>query len=383
MKHQKKRFYCTLAIMMCASNTHAADIQFNGFLSAGAVKGNQDDIAYASSVTDKVDFQFDNVLGLQPVAKINDDLSIVAQWVADGRNDYELETDWAFARYQLGDGKNIRIGRLRLASYMLSDHINVGLAYPWIRPPDEVYKQVPFDNITGLDFRWQGNLGKLDLVVQPFVGNSSPKIVLIDQEFTMYLNNCWGLNLTTRNEFVELRLGFAQGKIQFSGVPAGYQQIQAGLLLAGDIEGAEAYNIDEEDTANFAGIGINVEWNNLRTRAEFTQRRVNNVIADTQAWYGMVGYQLGKWLPHITYSTIESTDNDEREYGVPALDATAKQFISEGEHSTILGVRYDIHPRGDVKFELQRTQTDEGINGVLNSPDSSFNMIAIATDWTF
>ncbi len=57
----------------------------------------------------------------------------------------------------------MRLGRLPLPVFLVSDFRQVGYANTWIRPPIEVYGQVPLDNVDGLDVLYNGERGPGEL----------------------------------------------------------------------------------------------------------------------------------------------------------------------------------------------------------------------------
>ena len=57
----------------------------------------------------------------------------------------------AFLKYQATGDLNVRLGRIPAPLFMVSEYRKVGYVNPWIRQPNEVYFQVPFNSLDGGD----------------------------------------------------------------------------------------------------------------------------------------------------------------------------------------------------------------------------------------
>ena len=62
---------------------------------------------------------------------------------------------------------------------------------------------------------------------------------------------------------------------------------------------------------------------------------------DNDTGFATLGYRIGKYMPHITYSMIDSNDSI---------------LINQSQSSVIAGLRYDVQPWAALKFELQYTE---------------------------
>lgn len=162
------RLFLPIALGMISGQA-IADIQFNGFLSVGGGLIDTDKRDY-EGFDDSLSFDTDTVFGLQTSSQLSDNLSATGQIVSRGSDGYEAEIEWAFLTYQMNDELQIRMGRLRAPFFSFSDFLEVGYAYPWIRPPVEVYGNVPFNGVAGIDAIYTQNLDTWDLTWQGYLG---------------------------------------------------------------------------------------------------------------------------------------------------------------------------------------------------------------------
>ncbi len=110
---------------------HSAQrLQINGFLTAGAVKGEGKLKARKLDLGEDINFRGDSILGLQFNYHLSDSMDAVIHLVGSGRDSFTVEADWAYLSYQINDQLKTRFGRLRIPFNLYSESIAVGFSYP-------------------------------------------------------------------------------------------------------------------------------------------------------------------------------------------------------------------------------------------------------------
>ncbi len=74
-------------------------------------------------------------------------VQVVSQHIYD--NTWRPQIEWANLQYQLTPDFSIRAGRSVAAPFLVSDTSLVGYTYPWVRPPPELYWELPVSNQDG------------------------------------------------------------------------------------------------------------------------------------------------------------------------------------------------------------------------------------------
>ena len=120
--------------------------------------------------TDEIDFKNESLFAIQFQSDLGEKLSVTAQLMARGNNDFDAEFEWAFLTYQLTDEWRLNAGRLRTPFYKYSDFKDVGYAYDWSRVPEAVYN-LDFDNIEGVSLYRTATVGSLDSTLQFIAGS--------------------------------------------------------------------------------------------------------------------------------------------------------------------------------------------------------------------
>lgn len=393
-----------------ASGVHAEEtaepsmVSFSGFGTVGAVKTNTDLGTYGifpqeGGARKKVDYGVDSKLGLQVSATPNSVFSLTAQILTkrNGEGNWNPELEWGFAKIKLGEGFSVRVGRTGTPYFLVSDFRDVGYANTWLRPPVDVYGQVPLSHLDGVDVSYQGSIGDTNVNAQVFTGSTSGKMFGGEAK----LKHGIGFNATAEYGPVTLRLGHMQGKLSMSG-NSGLDGLFAGLRQAGQSPGLEALvplaeELDTSDkAASFSGIGLAIDWNDFVGTAEYTKRRVDAFFADTTGWYVTLGRRYGVWTPYVTISRLSQdspTSSSVIPTGIdPGLDQLAggvnTLLASVGQKTTAIGLRWDARKNLAVKAQFDRIKVDAGGGGLFTDVKPGFganpvNVYSLAVDFVF
>ncbi len=145
------KILCCLSLILSSVAMANDRIQISGYgsLVAGKVVGGevdpsgekefQVDFYDYAFYTEDIDFEQESMVALQMRAEIMADLSATIQLVAKGADGWQPDVDWAYLSYQVGQDGSLMVGRRMLPMYYFSEYMEVGYAYPWIRPPANLY----------------------------------------------------------------------------------------------------------------------------------------------------------------------------------------------------------------------------------------------------
>lgn len=366
MKNMSKAF--VLAAGFLANNAQA-EVNFNGFASiVGGVTTSSDEALYGYD--DNFDFSKDSLLALQASGDLGEGLTITAQVLSRGENDWNTEFEWAYIAYEPTDNLRLLAGKQRAPFYMYSDFLDVSYAYPWITPPKDLYA-VPFDTFDGLSVIYTSDIAGFDTTLHVIYGGNNSDMTLAGINVNADMNNLFGLAYTVTRDWLTLRAGYFETEInvnysEIEGLgqlweTAGYTDINNELLLS-------------EDNGNFLELGFQIDYNNLLIIGEFTQLETDTVLADDDAYYIMAGYRFDNVLAHVTYGakdggTDRLTDDVIQDTPIPgAAPMTTTHLtgltngLTDSESSDIkyvtLGLRWDFHDSAALKFEYTNYTDD-------------------------
>ncbi|MFQ5642918.1 MAG: porin [Thiogranum sp.] len=366
-----KRFYLAVAATLLLTRGGCLfaveNIEFNGFLAVGATRSNSSTDSQNGNITDDINFDQDSRVGIQVSADINSRMSVTAQLLGTNREDGNFDTtfDWGYISYALTENVNIRGGKIKFPTFLVSDYIEVGYAYPWIRPPAEVYTSNPITAISGADVLFRAQFGSTDLLVQPYFGTANDQDALVPQEVLPMLGlspgsvkyenfdakDMAGINIALSSDFATLRAGYLQTRVS-----------------------ASAFGVNNEDVT-FWSVGANMDWHNIIAYSEYFQRDIdglaNAFFPNQKGWYGTLGYRIDRFLPHITFAQLLD-DNSSNDPGT-GLE----------QDSLTLGVRYELGTGAALKVEAERVEPKSGSRGLFMAPIDDINIYSVAVDVIF
>lgn len=148
-------------------------ISLSGFGSTAISKtDNRTPLFISREITDDTCYDCDTIFGLQLDIDLFDSLTASGQVVKRTQDEWsDPELEWAYLSYEFDDFE-VRAGRLRLPLFLVSEYYYVGQAYPWARPPQEVYDSIlGFTFYDGLSVSWDYEISdELLLTVSPYYG---------------------------------------------------------------------------------------------------------------------------------------------------------------------------------------------------------------------
>lgn len=335
----KKRVLAFAASGVLASGAvHASsldNLSINGFGTVGATYMGGEERTYGpkDGIDEGVSYKEDTKIGVQVRYQVTDQFSLAAQAKTEFINeDLKAKVSWAYGSYQVNDDLTIRAGRLATPVYMKSDSLDVGYTYPWVRPPVEVYGQVPIQSYEGLDVLYAANIAGKKVDFQAYAGT------VLEQDFS-YLGNeskvesdaVYGISATVPFEY-----GFIRAVHSYSD----------GL----NIEVGDFYKLEGLE-GSFTAIGGQFNYGDATIMGEYALRDgpTEDGVSQLNGYYVTSAYQLTPALqPHVTYSNIEDKN-------------------SGGEQSSLsAGVRYDVYPGVSVKAEYTAIEA-EGYSGFYDA----------------
>lgn len=328
------------------------NFRLSGFGTLGAVHTSTNDVEFnypgqGGGAGTTPNLSPDSKLAVQGSYKFSPTFSATAQVMTryDAESQYVPSVDWLFAKWQALPSLTFRGGRLVSPNFMISDFRNVGFANTTVRPPLDVYGQVPVDQLEGGDVTYQHVLGSTTINATFFAGDANAeytsafrKGALAIGPSSFSLKKTKGINLTAEmDNGLTLRAGYSRSKLSItsdsvdrlllsggclSAITAGSDPcsaVAAYLPQAGISGGLAAVLRDmgaqvtaatngalavKDGNVSFTGFGFTFDQDNWIVSGEYTKRRSDNFVPDTTGWYGLVGYRVAKFTPYAGLSRL-------------------------------------------------------------------------------
>ncbi|MFN3587600.1 MAG: hypothetical protein ACK4UT_08860 [Moraxellaceae bacterium] len=372
----------SLSPLACAENL-TPNLKFNGFATVTtAVVDDPQGGVYLNDLFDyggigkDPEFGLESLIGLQFDYRVNDKTNVVAQLVAEGRNYYDVRAEWAYIAHEVNDNLRVRAGRFALPTFTWSDTIKVGQSYPWARLPVEAYFGVPVTNFDGVDLLYRRPLGNWNFNAQILGGGSSTE--------RFRTRNAHGLNASLSSDSLTVRAGMVISDLTLPvecSIPVGNPLNPLPVPIPLD---PCPLSVSEERT-RFANLGAVYDDGTWFAAAELAQLEINGWLNDWNAGYVSLGRYVGRWLPYVLASKINTYNGDE--CLAPAVAGFCNLSAQYNEQTTYaLGARYALTNSTSLKGQIDRVHDFNNTQGFLNdgpTPPDAFHVFTLSLTTAF
>jgi hypothetical protein len=377
-----------------------------GFGTLGAVRSSEDRADFTTGIskatgagyTNRWSASVDSLVGLQVTGTFTKQLSAVLQVIAEQNYDdtYTPHIEWANVKFQVTPDASLRVGRIVLPLFLLSDSRKVQYANPWVRPPVEFYTLVPVTNSDGIDASYKLHAGRFSHNFQATYGTSKPHFVGGNADVTRQSS----FSDTVEFGPATIRATYQQAVLAIDTLDAladAFRQFgPAGAALA------DKYQVSGKLT-KFAGVGALIDPGNWFLMGEWGKAEYHSALATKTAWYLSGGYRLAKFTPYVTYADVKA-DSSRSDRGLelstlpanlagPAagLNGALNGILGSTpvQHTISVGTRWDLMRDIDLKLQYDRIELGTGSPGTLSNLQPSFrgggsvNLISITIDFVF
>lgn len=337
-----------------------------------------------------LEFQTESRLGLQARYQASEKLSLTAQAIFRGINDFEPSLEWLYASYEITPNLEVNAGRMRLPVYHFSDYMDVGIAYPWLRVPSDAYS-LAVTNYHGISLRYMfdWDAGTTNFLLYGGQQETDPNelITAIEQFKTEQLydesgysgvrgirttkdyEDMKGIVIDTQIDWFNLRLSYMKGKENFT------------FYAEGDYPSTPLFGNEWVDT-QFIDVSTSIDYENWFLITEWNE--YDNIY---QSWFASIAKTFGNWTPYIFYSNFEGEFRFIAPGGISAGFEDGQSGSLDDDYNSIgIGFRYTINPSTALKFEITDFN-DEGDAAVYidedQDGDTDATAVAISLDFVF
>ena len=365
-----------MPVVSAAVNSEDA-LQLSGFASFGAGKSSRDDMPFLNH-TEDWSFRSDSIIGGQAQYQFSSRWSSTIQVVARGftfdeNTKFDPVLEWLFTSYQWSPETRFRIGRMRTPLYLFSDSLEVGYAYPWVRPPVDIYNylRAPLANFDGVDFSTNIDLGEADVDVQVFAGVGGGTYI----DFDIELSPAFGVNVVSRWDNLTLRYGYtaADTDAASESLSVFAENYNSFLFLDPIFKDIRDSHETKDELFQYHSTGF--QWDHeswtVIGEAYYTIGPGKDFSNDSKGWYVSFSKQIQDFAPYIVFGYYKNMFSDEiasliedskglvpvgfipqldelREVNLVILD----NFNEKGKSYTV-GVRYDFRQNMAFKVEVE------------------------------
>ena len=282
----------------------------------------------AGVYTKSFSFKPESRVGLQLNYKPSANLNLVGQVVSRG-SDTTPNVQWAYGGYKLDSHWEIQLGRKRVPLYYYSDFQDIGLSYPWVSPPPELYGW-EVTNYNGASLRYGNNFGTTNLTASMFTGSEKVKDSLYQKLYYPGKTEVSWKNIAGGD--IEVNNGPLTARVVYMKADFSTQNLAEGL--------------DDSAKLNAFGFALNLDFDEWFLLSELTQLKRDFTLSQysvkAPALTIGAGMRFGAWTPFINYAKYTEKSSDFNLYAPQSYKRAS------------LSLRYDIGASSTVKAQLDR-----------------------------
>jgi len=334
-------FLLVILIYFFVLKVNANEIDISGYATVFAGYTNEKDNSYSDFSADNfIDFTDKSHVGLQFNTNLYKNIDFSMTVLMEGTEEFAAHTDWFYLTFITSQNTLIHYGRLKVPFLMTSDYIDIGHAYPWVTPPEEVYSVNLAKSADGIEFIYDAEIFGSNLMLDLYAGTgrnnqrlsasfindtsgvNTGLLYIAGDKIKYKMHDLLGFETSLANNIFTFRIGQYQMKMD-----------------------AQKFNIDMS-IVKIKSAGIIIDWENILLYSEYIKREaddsVQHLFPDQDSSYVTISYKISDFLPYITFAKIDKGTNKNK-YGLI-------------QSSTSLGLRYDIKPRMDIKFQITKVK---------------------------
>jgi hypothetical protein len=362
------------------------NLSLSGFGTVGVMSSDSSTYGYRTELSqDKgsfkghIDYKNSSVLGLQLDYTLSDNTSVVFQSIYNSQQHLDSTTRLAFARITPTSDWSLRLGRIPMDLFLLTQFRDVGFGYTWAHTPTEVYGLLPFRYQDGADATYYSRLFGVSLISTIHVGSSVTEIASYDFQNSVELSELYGASFNLNGHNWSLQWRYSNSVLNVD--RSSYNQLINDLTTLSKIEGlwpnsegTISFLKNERSKVQYFSIAGQYDWKRWSYLAEASIfQPVQNIVSDTTSGYASVIFHDDNVSYYTSYAKNHSGGLKIDIQGInqeilanapqaPAIDevvSIALSFYSSNQATVSLGWRWNISSKLALKFQWDTTQIDK------------------------
>jgi len=385
-------------ISLYSAKGKANDFEFSGYGRIIAGYLDENGVEY-KGYKDSFELSKSSLLGLQGEYEFNEQWSATTQILLKSNNNATIDNsglEWLYLTYSPIDSIKVKLGKLRTPFFTLSDFSDVGFAYPWITPPEQVYDNSLFKTFDGIDVVYKFGTQTFDITLEGYYGKESGKVGFGGLKTYVVAENLSGVIGKINIENFEFRISSYNANVDIDID----ELTQLKNILSNLSFDKSAQTLATTGRAHAHQVGIIYDNLDYFVRGEWNHVKSDiGIVPDIKNYYFTIGLNRAPFTYHITFANSD-VDIQDPENEIPIgvsneLDQLAYAYgvvFSESSpdymRSWTIGARWDVFPNIALKAELSMLQGADVAQSFFVNPDNptfdkKANLYLVGLDWVF
>ena len=296
----------------------AERVRFSGFARLAGGYLDEGDASY-QGYDNAIGYDQHSLFALQTDVALSETFSFTTQLLAHASEDRDTGLEWAYLTWRPSNSWNFKAGKLRTPFLFHSDTLDLGYAYPWIIPPQQVYTPYLFPNFTGLSAAYQFNIWDWDIEAEAYWGRIDNFTVKDQYAADTEVSNPRGLILDAWRGNLRLRASYHLSDTALK-LPQAARIGRVSNNLVRELRergfNRSADSLRAKSSTTFTQLAISYDALDYFLKAEYTRLRRTNASAvpEFDSYYLSGGYTFHPFnLPitaHATFASISTKGRD-------------------------------------------------------------------------
>jgi hypothetical protein len=405
-----------------ATDTDMGNLRLSGYGTLGYVGDNHKEIATMRDVSQTLSegyktgnsWKVDSRLDLQVDYRFSPTVEAVAQAVLRDQVVKTLDTtmELAYVGVATAPDWTVRLGRLGLDVFLMSDHRNLGYAYNWVRPPQEYYSWLPVFSLDGLDVTYKTTMNNANWRIKAQLGQSEPSIAMGASSYQADVDKLFILSAQREAGPWRLKAGYAFLHVN--------NEVGALALLHTELDKVAGLNLPQisaeaaslranagfyDASKHFLSFGAAYDDGEWLGQAEVGMSKTDTAALNaSRLAYVVLGRRVGNFTPFALLATSRpniSLVTPINDWGrISPASASALRGLQNSavyvanstrmdQESLSLGVRWDFHDQAAFKLQWSSSHIHQQGYGIwaraphINDQDSRVNSLSASLDFVF
>ena len=290
----------------------------------------------------------------------------------------------------------LRVGRLPLPIFLISDSRTVGFSQPQVRPPVEMYGAFYLYHYDGADLTWTTSFAGTAVKSQLYIGATKPRL---PADASLSVSPLAGVNVTAESGELTVRASYNRGKGTASSpaLDAAFEGIRNGFPpgalypgspgIPGDPALANRYGLTDK-IVTYSSLGLNYDPGRWFVTSELGAVSAVGVSAHETLGYVTAGTRIGAFTPYATVARFKDKIAGSTT-GNLVVDALRIGSATSSQKTIGVGLRWDAMKNLDFKGQFDHARPDAGASGFLVNtqenyrPGMAYNVVSVSSDFVF
>jgi len=369
------------------------NIEISGFARVVAGKLSSDSLS-VNGYDNKFRFSEESLFAVQVNGQLTDKISATGQLLYHSSDNRDSGIEWAYLTYHYNQRLNFKLGKLRTPFFQYSDVIDVGLSYPWITPPKQVYREYIFSTFEGANVSYNFAGEELAYYFEGYWGKFDDDITTNGHNTPTTVDDLRGVVINIVDDNISFRVSYHKGYVEIE------QEFVDNFALTLEQLGFKKSALSLNTVGDVKSIQAGITYDNLNYFARVELMRISGnipFVPKSKGGYVTLGYYFHPFTAHLTYATNNSdspsTVNEIPIGFSPQLDQLAYgykgifNFIKDTDKDSItLGLKWDLKTNVALKMDVSMLDLKLPTTNILlesTTKKKRTNLIQVGLEWVF